>query len=69
MAEDWITTAEAARLSGYHLVHLRRLIRAGAIRAQKFGPTWQVDRSSLLTYVRAAEKAEDKRRGARKKGI
>ena len=58
---DWITTAEAANLSGYHLVHLRRLIRAGKIKAQKFGPTWQVDRLSLIVYVRKVEKLGAKR--------
>jgi len=67
MAEDWITTAEAARLSGYHPTYLRDLIRAGGIKAQKFGPIWQIDRASLLVYMRAADKSADKRRGARKK--
>lgn len=67
MADEWITTLEAARLSGYHVNHLRRLIRAGEIRAQKFGPILQVDRRSLLAYIRAAEKSNDKRRGAKKR--
>lgn len=65
MAEDWITTAEAARLSGYHSVYLRELIKAGKIKAQKWGRDWQVSRVSLLAYMRAAEKSADKRRGAR----
>ena len=64
---EWITTAEAAQLSGYHVNHIRRLIRAGEIRAQKFGTTLQVDRRSLLAYIKAAEKSTDKRRGAKKK--
>lgn len=66
MADDWITTREASELSGYHVNHIRRLIRMGAIRAQKFGTTLQVDRRSLLAYVRNAEKSEDKRRGAKR---
>ncbi len=65
MANQWITTLEAAELSGYHVNHLRRLIRAGDIKARKFGIVWQVDRASLLAYKRAAEKSEDKRRGAK----
>ena len=68
MAEDWITTAEAAKLSGYHVNHIRRLVRTGEIQAQKFGPVLQVDRNSLLAYMRAAEKSSDKRRGAKKRG-
>ena len=65
---DWITTTEAAELSGYHPDHIRRLIRAGEVKAQKFGEVWQVDHGSLIAYIRAAEKSGDKRRGA-KKGV
>lgn len=64
---DWITSAEAARLSGYNPVYLRSLIRAGTVKARKFGIVWQIDRVSLLGYIRAAEKSTDKRRGAKKK--
>ncbi len=65
MASDWITSGDAAQLSGYHRVHLLRLLRAQLIRAKKFGGVWMVSRSSLLAYVRAAERATDRRRGAR----
>ena len=65
---DWITTAEAVKLTGYHPVHLLRLVRAGKIKAQKFGIVWQVDRASLQAYVRTSEKSGDKRRGAKKRG-
>ena len=67
MAENWITTQQAAELSGYHPVHLRRLIQAGHVKARKFGIVWQVDRASLLAYMREAEKSTDKRRGAKKR--
>jgi len=60
---DWITTAEAAELSGYHPDHLRELIRDGQIAAVKKGNAWWVDSKSLLTYLKAAQKSEDKRRG------
>ncbi|MCI0563795.1 MAG: helix-turn-helix domain-containing protein [Nitrososphaera sp.] len=61
--EDWITTNEAAELSGYNLVHLRRLIREKKIVARKFGPVWQVKRQSLLDYLEEAKQSSDKRRG------
>ncbi len=64
--DEWITTKEASELSGYHPVHLRRLIRAGLLNARKFGIVWQVERKSLIAYMRAAEQSEDKRRGAKK---
>lgn len=65
---DWITTQEAVRLSGYNPDHLRRLIRAGEIKARKFGIVWQVDRLSLLVYARKAGNAKDKRWGAKRCG-
>ena len=66
MAEDWITTAQAAKLSGYHLDYIRILIRAGKVRAKKFGIVWQVDRASLLGYTQKAEKMGEKRGPKRK---
>jgi excisionase family DNA binding protein len=64
--EDWITTAEAVRLSGYSSQYIRRLIRTGKIDARKFGPIWQVKKSALLTYLQQAERSDDKRRGPRR---
>jgi excisionase family DNA binding protein len=58
---DWITTKEAARLSGYHLDHIRRLIYAGKVKSQKWGRDWQVDRQSLLDYTKATKKQGAKR--------
>ena len=63
MTEAWITTEEAVELSGYHIVHLRRLLRSGAINGRKFGPVWQVSKSSLLAYLQTASDSSDKRRG------
>ncbi len=63
MATEWITTQEAAELSGYHPDHLRELIRAGKVGAVKKGNAWWVARKSLLAYLRAAQKSTDKRRG------
>ena len=63
---DWITTTEAAELSGYHPDHLRELIRDGQIAAVKKGNAWWVDRKALVAYLKAAQKAEDKRRGPKR---
>ena len=65
MAEDWIPTSEAAKISKYNAEYLRWLIRERKIVARKFGFIWQVSRSSLLAYMREASKSEDKRRGAK----
>ncbi len=61
MADEWLTVQQAAELIGYHPVYVRDLIRAGKIKARRFGPMWQVDRASLLIYVRKVEKLGGKR--------
>jgi excisionase family DNA binding protein len=66
MSDDWITTQKAAELSGYHPIYLLELLKSGKVKARKFGTIWQVDRASLLAYVKSAEKSSDKRRGAKK---
>jgi len=62
---EWITTNEACEISSYHPDHLRVLIRAGKIQAQKFGPVWQVDRNSLLSFLEKS-KEKGKKRGRKK---
>ncbi len=62
---DWITTQQAAELSGYHPEHIRRLVREGRINARKFGIVWMINKQSLLAFVQNAERSEDKRRGAK----
>lgn len=61
MTEDWITTAEACKLSGYSGYHIRYLVNTGKVKAQKFGEVWQIDRASLLAYMKKAEKLGAKR--------
>jgi hypothetical protein len=61
MAEDWISTQEAADLSGYSSVHLRDLLRQRKIKGRKFLVVWQVSRSSLLNYLREQTKRGEKR--------
>ena len=58
---EWITTREAAEISGYHADHVRELLRAGKVEARKFGEVWQIDRGSLLAYVHNVEKIGAKR--------
>ncbi|MCP4357365.1 MAG: helix-turn-helix domain-containing protein [Chloroflexi bacterium] len=59
--DKWITTHDAAQISGYHAEHIRRLIRSGEIEGQKFGHVWQVNRASLLEYVSRIEAHGEKR--------
>lgn len=61
MVDDWITSAEAAELTGYTPKHVRRLVESGKVEGKRFGKVWQVSRSSLLAYARKVEKMGEKR--------
>jgi excisionase family DNA binding protein len=66
---DWITTDEAAEISGYSVAHLRDLLRQKKIKAEKRGGHYWIYRDSILEYIREAAAAgrEDKRHGAKGK--
>ena len=55
-SNEWITVSEAAKLSGYHPEHVRRLVREGAISAKKFSIVWMVNRDALLAYIKSQKK-------------
>lgn len=63
MAEEWITTAEAAELSGYHPERIRELVRDCRINGRKFGIVWQIDKDSLLSFLQESRESGDKDRG------
>jgi excisionase family DNA binding protein len=65
MPEEWLTTQEAAELSGYHPEHIRRLLRSGHLPARKWGQAWMISRDSLLEYLKTIE-AKGKKRGPKK---
>ena len=64
---DWITVNEAAEISGYNAEYLRRLIRKEKIDYRMFGFMYQVNRKSLLKYLKVAEKKSDKRYSPKRK--
>lgn len=64
---DWIPTREAVEISGYHPEYLRFLIRTGALNARKFGSVWQIERKSLLDYIKEAKQNPDRRHGPKPK--
>jgi len=59
--EDWLTTYEATRVSGYELDYIRKLIRAQKIMGRKWGQSWQVSRQSLLKFIEDRKKQGEKR--------
>jgi excisionase family DNA binding protein len=53
---EWITTTEAAKVSGYHIEYVRRLARNGQIVAKKWGREWMVNRKSFQEYLASEKK-------------
>lgn len=53
--QEWITTVEAAQVSGYDVQYVRYLARAGRIGAEKKGRDWWIDRDKLKEYLDAVE--------------
>lgn len=69
---EWVTTSEAADLTGYSIQYVRRLVRNGRVRAQKWVRDWMVDKEALLAYQQSMQTLGDRkydpwRTGARKK--
>jgi excisionase family DNA binding protein len=56
MIDEWLTTQEAAETSGYHIEHIRRLVRDGQIKARKWGRDWMVNKISLYEYLEKDKK-------------
>jgi excisionase family DNA binding protein len=50
---EWITTQEAADLTGYNLGYVRQIIWRGIIVAEKKGRDWWVDKASVGAYADA----------------
>jgi excisionase family DNA binding protein len=48
--EGWVTTAQAAELTGYNVKYLRQLVRDGRIEARKVGRDWLVNLEDVLSY-------------------
>lgn len=60
-SKQYITVQEANELSTYNREYLRQLLRAGKIKGQQVGPTWLINRASLLRYIHTHGQSTDKR--------
>ncbi len=59
--EEWLTTYEAASLANLDPDYIRKLVRAEKIKARKWGQSWQVQRASLLVYMKNSRGIGNKR--------
>lgn len=58
---EWIPISQAAKISGYNAEYLRRLMRNGKVKFRKFSFIYQVNKQSLLNYLKEAENKADNR--------
>ena len=56
---DWITTSEAADVTGYTRAYIRVLARRGYVKAVKMGRDWLVDRKSIREHKRKMDALGD----------
>lgn len=59
---EWITTEEAAELTGYRVEWIRWLARMGKIDKKKFGHAVMIGRESLLEYKEEQDKERERNR-------
>jgi len=52
MGKDWLTTTQAARLTGWSATYVRKLAMRGMIVGFKGGRDWWVLQDSLLAFKR-----------------
>jgi len=64
MPDEWLTTAQAAALLGFHVEAVRAMLRAGKLEARRFGPLWMVSARSVAKYKtrNAGRSKQDPRR-------
>jgi len=53
---DWITTTEAAELTGYASAYMRQLILRGRLPGKKIGRDWLLLRKDVLTHKQKMDK-------------
>jgi excisionase family DNA binding protein len=64
---EWITTKEAAELTGYSPVTLRQFAREGRIEGRKRGRDWFINKENVLTYVEEMERLGTAKHDPRRK--
>ncbi len=58
-----ISVKSAARISGYSLQYIRRLLRTGSLKGLKVGQVWLIDMAVFDAYMKSAKEASDQRFG------
>lgn len=52
IGDEWLTTEQAAQLTGYSQAYMRQLAERGRVPAHKVGRDWVLQREALLAFAR-----------------
>lgn len=52
--QEKLTVKQTAELLGYHVDHVRRLLRSGVMKGEQFNRVWIIDRSEV-ERIKAAQ--------------
>jgi excisionase family DNA binding protein len=66
--EEYITVAQASKLSGLSASHIARLLRQGEIQGMKPGHDWLVKPSVVMEYLKRERRPGRKRSEGRSSG-
>ncbi len=66
LLEQFTTVQAVAEVSGYNVQYLRRLLRAGKLKAVKVGQVWLIHLASLNSFLKQTDEATDHRCGPRR---
>ena len=66
--EQYITVAQASRLSGLSTRHIARLLREGTIKGIKPGHDWLLKPSAVMEYLKQGRKPGRKRKAGKNVG-
>lgn len=58
LSNEWISTSEAAKLTGYSQEYIRKMARDEVIVSQKIGVTTLISKQDLLEYARKQKEKE-----------
>jgi len=58
-----ISVQAAAKVTGYNVQYLRRMLRSGALEGVKIGQMWLIDMDALEAYLQRVKTTSDRRSG------
>lgn len=66
---DYVTSQKAAKILGYHVNHIRRMVRNGYLVGLKAGHSLLISKKSLDDFIEKTAQAEYKKHDRRKRQL